>query len=187
MQLVKPGDKKILTVEDVLKDFFEDLVNIEKILKGSYSNPDALSENLEGIANADRDNILSTYFPFIRQAVSEKIIGNFNNTRITEKVVHDWFQNNLNRVVGENYKIVKHKNDKKNIPDFWVSTPTDLKIIPVEIKLHSFDSKGLEQLKRYMNFYESDRGIAVGKNLSCELPENISFINYIEAWKPIAA
>lgn len=187
MKLVKPGDKKILTIEDVLKDFMEDLTRIEKVLKGSYSNPNDLSENLDGIENADRDNILSSYFPFIRHAISERVIGNFIDTQPSERDIHDWFRDNFKRILGEEYRIVDHKNNKNHIPDFWVTTPQDFKIVPVEIKLHSFDHKSLEQLKRYMNFYESDRGIAVGKKLKCELPENITFINYIEAWRPIAA
>lgn len=71
---------------------------------------------------------------------------------------------------------MRGKNDPKHIPDFWLKRKD--KHIPVEIKLHEFRGAHLKQLQRYMDFYNCDNGIAVGKELRCSLPDNVKFINY---------
>lgn len=73
------------------------------------------------------------------------------------------------------YKIVSHKNNKKDIPDAWVEK--DGEIIPVEVKLNSFDNHSLKQLNRYIKVYNCNKGIAIGRNLSVTLPDNIEFIS----------
>lgn len=54
----------------------------------------------------------------------------------------------------------------------------DSELVPVEIKLNAFTGKSLTQLKRYMDFYNTKSGIAVADGLKCELPKNITFIDY---------
>lgn len=76
----------------------------------------------------------------------------------------------------EGIEVVKRKNDPHHIPDAWIKC--DQFLIPVEVKLGKFNKKALEQLQRYMNFYKSKFGIAVGKTLTVELPDNIFYISH---------
>lgn len=73
-------------------------------------------------------------------------------------------------------KIVSHKDNPKHKPDAWISRNDEL--IPVECKLHNFDAKALKQLTRYMTFYHAGHGIAVARELTVSLPENIEFVPF---------
>lgn len=75
-----------------------------------------------------------------------------------------------------NGKIIKRNNDGKNIPDVWVKE--NGKEIPVEVKLCKFDKKALMQLQRYMEAYKCDKGYAVARELSVDLPSNIRFLPF---------
>lgn len=85
------------------------------------------------------------------------------------------FERNVNKVLGTNAKIIEKRNHPKHVPDFWVEISGE--ISPVEIKLNAFDARALRQLKRYMHFYNTSRGIAVGANLTTDLPSDIVFIS----------
>lgn len=90
-----------------------------------------------------------------------------------EYSVHTLFKENYSKIYeGE---VIYHKNDPRHIPDAWVEK--DGERIPVEMKRHCFDKKALEQLTRYINFYNCRHGIAVGEELTVELPDNISFVS----------
>lgn len=73
-------------------------------------------------------------------------------------------------------KIVDHRDNPKHKPDAWIDRNGEL--IPVECKLHDFDTKALKQLARYMTFYHTEHGIAVARSLTIELPDNIEFIPF---------
>lgn len=104
------------------------------------------------------------------------IIQNMATQGWREKNVYDLFKRNYKNVLGCNCEIVKKKNNPKNIPDFWIMQ--DAEYIPVECKVDDFTVAGLKQLQRYMDFYECGKGIAVARDLKCELPANIKFIKY---------
>ena len=72
--------------------------------------------------------------------------------------------------------IVTHKDNPKHKPDAWIDRNGEL--IPVECKLHDFDTKALKQLTRYMTFYHTEHGIAVARNLTVKLPNNIEFVPF---------
>lgn len=72
-------------------------------------------------------------------------------------------------------KIITVDNDGENIPDCWVEK--DGKQIPVEVKKDKFGGKALKQLQRYMKAYKCNYGIAVGKRLNVNLPNNIEFVS----------
>ena len=57
--------------------------------------------------------------------------------------------------------------------------------VPVEIKLHDFDLKALNQLSRYMNVYNCAYGIASAERLAVELPSNITFVSFKDLEKGI--
>lgn len=113
---------------------------------------------------------------FIHQVALESITHNLIACWHTEKDVYEWFRDNYKTILGDAFTIVRKKNDPKHIPDFWVQNNTEE--IPVECKLYEFTSQGLRQLQRYMNYYNAEHGIAVGSECRCELPSNITFIQY---------
>lgn len=114
---------------------------------------------------------------FLYQLSLEMITHNLiESQRIMELDVYKWFDNHYKDVLGDEYSLITVKNDPKNIPDRWLSYKGEH--IPVECKRGSFDSKALAQLERYMDFYMSRQGVAVGKDCTCDLPKNITFIRH---------
>ncbi|NMB41003.1 MAG: hypothetical protein GX996_03610 [Firmicutes bacterium] len=92
-----------------------------------------------------------------------------------ESDLYPVFNRNANKVLGVNAKVIKRRNNPKHQPDSWIRINGE--DIPVEIKLNKFDNRALSQLKRYMNFYECSKGIAVANELTVKLPQNIQFIS----------
>lgn len=78
---------------------------------------------------------------------------------------------------------IKVAMDQGHRPDSWVRMHGEN--IPVEIKLGSFDHKACRQLRRYMAFYGSSKGIAVGAQLTTCLPDSITFISIDEMEKAL--
>lgn len=97
-----------------------------------------------------------------------------NNQR-NEYGLYPLFEKNIKEILGNKAKIVKRKNHPDHMPDFWVQI--DKETMPVEIKIKNFDKKALRQLKRYMEFYKTNRGVAVGERLATTLPNNIIFVS----------
>lgn len=73
-------------------------------------------------------------------------------------------------------KVVTVKVDGKNIPDAWLQDEYG-NVIPVEVKLHDFNSAAKKQLERYIQIYHTNYGIAVGEKLTTSLPDNMFFIS----------
>ena len=105
-------------------------------------------------------------------AVAEKIARNFDFKN--EFYYQDLFKEKAEQL-GYG-KIVSHKDNPKHKPDAWINRNDEL--IPVECKLHDFDAKALKQLTRYMTFYHAEHGIAVARELTVLLPENIEFVPF---------
>lgn len=95
-----------------------------------------------------------------------------------EKDIYTIFSKYIER--SHDMRIVHIKCKKTDIPDFFVYKEGIDNPIPVEIKLNEFNNKAFDQLKRYMNCYQSEFGIAVGSKCTVELPENIKFISIDE-------
>ena len=91
----------------------------------------------------------------------------------TEAARESYFKNNVAVIVGEGAKIAPAVASQKHRPDGWVVLNGNL--MPVEIKKGNFDAKALRQLTRYMDYYKTSNGIAIGRNLTVELPDNIQF------------
>lgn len=146
---------------------------LEDFIKKSFEHPRELQVSLNRLEDF-REILID--FPFLENSFRTQLLRNFLDARDTEFDKHKWFKENHKSLLGPKYEITKRPNDPKHIPDFWLLK--EQKHIPVEIKLQNFDCKSLEQLQRYMDFYESHEGVAVAKNLTCELPGNIVFIPF---------
>lgn len=99
-----------------------------------------------------------------------------DSKKVREMDVHEWFKKNCENILGDLYRPVAKKNCAKYQPDVWVMKKE--KLIPVECKLTDFNHIALTQLLKYMEHYGADEGIAVAKNLCCELPPNITFVKH---------
>lgn len=105
-------------------------------------------------------------------SVSIEIANDFKNDEFS---IHHRFNSRVKDLIGEQAKIVKRVNDIHHQPDSWVLHNGNY--IPVEMKKEKFNQKALDQLQRYMDFYDSYFGIAVGSELTVGLPYNIKFIS----------
>jgi len=148
---------------------------IEMATKLSFTEPEKLERNLKllDVAEIMMGDVENT---FMFTSLNMMVIKNFSDSRLTEFDIHKLFKSKYKKVLGEDYKIIKRKNNPKHIPDFWLMSNKEY--IPVEIKLHEFNANHLKQLQRYINFYECSKGLAVAKELKCPLPSNIKFVNY---------
>ena len=148
---------------------------IEMATKLSFTEPEKLERNLKllDVAEIMMGDVENT---FMFTSLNMMAIKNFSDSRLTEFDIHKLFKSKYKKVLGEDYKIIKRKNNPKHIPDFWLMSNKEY--IPVEIKLHEFNANHLKQLQRYINFYECSKGLAVAKELKCPLPSNIKFVNY---------
>jgi len=111
-------------------------------------------------------------FNELYEATIEKIARNFD-------FKNEFYYQDLFKEKAEELgygKIASHKDNPKHKPDAWIDRNGEL--IPVECKLSDFDTKALKQLARYMTFYHAEHGIAVARNLTIELPDNIEFIPF---------
>lgn len=131
---------------------------------------DSIYEARKHLQEIEKEGLDDKIFLTIYEAVFLYVVDG-NRTR--EVDLYTLFQYNYKKLLGENAEIIKFKNDPSHIPDFWVKL--DEELIPVEIKLGAFNSTALKQLQRYMNFYKSPKGIAIGESLKTKLPENIMF------------
>lgn len=148
---------------------------MELVSRASYIEVDSLERNLS-IADFIEIMLGNKEKHFFSSNLKMMIMKNYMDNRPTEFDIHERFAKEYKKVLGEDFEIAIVKNDSKNIPDFWLKHKDVL--IPVEIKLNDFNKSGLKQLKRYMDFYGCDKGIAVARNLTCPLPGNIKFINH---------
>lgn len=105
--------------------------------------------------------------------VAMEVTRRFNENEFT---IQHLFKENVEKILGENCHLILHKkNNPKHIPDAWISDNGQEK--PVEAKLGTFDAKALKQLQRYMRVYGCICGIAIGRTLGVEIPNNINFIS----------
>lgn len=101
-----------------------------------------------------------------------------------EFTIQNMFKENVEKILGSKYHLLKEKNNNpKHIPDAWVIYEDQE--IPVEVKYNKFDKKALKQLQRYMKVYKSKTGIAIGRTLETNLPDNICFVSISEMEKKI--
>lgn len=150
---------------------------LEEITKGTFEDPKKLDYHLGIYDLAEAElKMNGIEAPFVFTVLRQNALSNYMEfSKITEFDVHNWFKNNYQKILN-GYFLVEKKSESKHIPDFWLMNNNEL--IPVEIKLEKFDSKALKQLRRYMNHYGCKTGIAVGRELTCELPSYIKFLPY---------
>src|SRR5699024_9692813 len=148
---------------------------LEVASRMSYLEPENICRNISIVDMAEAVS-RNKEIRFLIWSVRLSVAKNFDDNLPNEFSIHRLFESNYKRIFGEKVNIVRRKNDSKNIPDFWLN---DGRVdIPVEIKLGSFNENHLKQLRRYMNFYKCEKGVAVAKGLNCAIPDDVVFINY---------
>lgn len=123
--------------------------------------------------NADR--IFVSLCKFYKTTQVNLLTLLMDNRNQYEKELYKIFDAKVKDILGNCAEIIKVKNNKENIPDRWVKYKNYL--IPVEFKRYEFTEKHKEQLERYMKFYNSSFGIAIGKELATSLNDNMLFIS----------
>lgn len=139
--------KNILEIKDLIKDF------------NDFKN--------------NKQNIKIWDYPHLLDSVFTELLSVKHSFIANEFHLHKKFKENY-KLFFPKAEILKVKNSPENIPDFWLKENNV--IFPVEIKLKKFDKTALSQLLKYMDFYKSEKGVAVAPILKTKLPENITFI-----------
>ena len=150
-----------------------DLLELDKVIEDKYKM------SCEGKWDClDICEILSDLGAhWISQAIRETFLINcVNYGKVNEKDVYKWFKQNYKNELGEKTQIIQNKNNPHHQPDLWVLY--NGKKTPVECKLRDFNENALQQLQRYMKFYGSAYGVAVGERLVCDIPQNIVFVKH---------
>lgn len=100
---------------------------------------------------------------------------NLADTFPKERDYYKIFDDKIKELQDDKISVIGKKNNPKHIPDRWMNICSN--VIPVEFKLREFNTSALTQLNRYINFYNCEYGIAIGSELTIELPNNIWFIS----------
>lgn len=100
-------------------------------------------------------------------------------TYILRETTHDefYYQELFKRYAADvldGAKVIEVKENPSHKPDAWVDFEGGA--TPVEVKLDEFNESALCQLQRYMNVYDSQRGVAVARSCAAELPANIVWV-----------
>lgn len=151
---------------DEIRDCLETVSLYEELAGMALSDPATAMDRISKLPVAR--------FPHLRDALLT-YCGSQYTTRNAyfEKDMREEFFSNLHDFLpgAEKANVEILQPDQ---PDGFVIL--DGETLPVEFKLHSFDSKAKSQLLRYLKAYNTTRGIAVAQNLHCELPANILFV-----------
>ena len=115
----------------------------------------------------------SDLFLSLFDAVRHYIYG-YCFDRDNEYTYHHLFNKYAPKII-HNCRVIERKGDYHNQPDSWIELNGEE--VPVEIKLGNFDKKALKQLQRYINAFNAKNGVAVGRTLTVELPDNIIFVS----------
>lgn len=177
IKVIRHKDHTLKTIERCgRKEYMLDGTLIDRFALLAIASDCESKEKAQEIANVARLLFLGSgdwVFDELYIAVREHNCSRFHRDEF-------YYQRLFERVYAKirRGKVVKNKTDGRNIPDAWVER--DGYIIPVEVKLRDFNDKALAQLKRYMERYGSESGIAVAKKLTTDLPPNIEFISFEE-------
>ena len=80
------------------------------------------------------------------------------------------------KLIHPEYVLTTRKSINSKFPDAWLKDQNN-EFIPMEMKKDKFNSKALKQLLGYMKTYNCEKGIAIGRTLEVDLPDNIEFVS----------
>lgn len=173
MSDVKPETDLLVVVERV--DVLENLEELSKRALHCIKPSECLKLLREIDENKKLPYSMFDKYPYIYDILSYFVLSRFRDVMLKESNIYGHFKENLSKYI-KNSTIVKVKADPKHKPDFFVSVNGN--VSPVEIKLNRFDENAKKQLQRYMNFYKSEYGFAMARELTTILPDNITFIQF---------
>ena len=129
--------------------------------------------DLDLARNAMREIQAPPGLEYLKDAVLTHLFWAVHCKRTRETHIQAWFFENIDTLVPGS-KRAKVAIDPNHIPDGFLEINGET--VPVEVKLEAFTSSSLSQLKRYMKVYRARHGIAVAKELRCDLPSSVTFI-----------
>ena len=172
LKVTKTPGGLMVDSRDVAVMVEKNLTLLNDVCVRSLTEPNklALLDELDLVTDALRHS-----YPFLMHAVRNLVVDSFFKVLPNEMDMHASFISRINEFLPT-AEIIGRKDSIRHIPDLWVAIDGDE--IPVEMKLNGFGPKALRQLQRYMFFYKSKQGIAVARSLNCEIPDNITFIEF---------
>jgi len=163
------------------------LITVNKSTLGEDSVPTVNAREMKNIAILDEiaklaysDHKLAllllkkvdTDFVYLKDSVLWLIQTLKQNDIPNEFHLHKKFFDNLNQLIP-NAKVVKEDVIREHKPDGFIEINNEL--YGGEMKLKKFDCSALKQICRYMRHYTA-KGIAVSKELTCVLPDDVIFV-----------
>lgn len=147
-----------------LGGFVERIIALEDAAKLVFSNP---------IEAMKRSGEIRIDLPHLKNAVMMAAAQNIWASMPREKDLVQRFFDRLDRYLPGAEKIpIEVQSEHK--PDGFVRYQGIE--MPVEVKPKKFGPKALTQLQRYLKEYGMSHGIAVAPELSCALPDNVTFV-----------
>jgi len=95
---------------------------------------------------------------------------------VDEYAVHDHIERNLQKYVPG--AALSKAKGPKGLCDFLLIVNGEP--VPVEVKRSNFTKKSVAQLRRYMDYYNANKGIAMARRLTAELEDGMTFIQIPE-------
>lgn len=171
---IENKDGQLLTKVKIGGHLLDYIDLYEMVCEMSYKVHEHGLDNLLGLLHLAKSiTPKEKNIPFLENSARETIFRNYQSSLPTEFDIHKLVQKNISKVI-DNCAVFERINDAKHQPDVWIRA--NGYEIPVEVKLKNFDYKALKQLKRYMDFYNCKKGIAVASELTTILPKSIKFI-----------
>lgn len=131
-------------------------------------------------------NLLVKILNDYKSDLLDRLVDSFHKTEICKIAMHrgddeytiQYMFDDYANLVIPGAKVIQKKHDGKNIPDAWIKLNGEE--IPVEVKFQYFNEKAMNQLNRYVKAYKCNRGVAVGRELTADLPEGYIFVSIDE-------
>ena len=145
----------------------------KEVDESNYKKARNMIREISILVHQHKDENIRSYFEVVHfYYFNEKI-----NDKKDEFYYHKLFKNNCEKLFPD-LTLIKKESISRHYPDAWVES--DNEEVPVEIKLKNFDARALKQFNRYIDVYGKNKGIAIGKVLTVDLPPNIRFISLDE-------
>jgi len=146
-------------------------LEINKIVRCAYESKD-VSRAMDLLEKVKKD-LPCIELSYLCDAVLTHLFWQKQCYLVNEKDVENYFYKNIDSLLP-NSKKVSHSTITGHYPDGFVSI--NGQVAPVEIKRDVFTYSSLAQLRRYMNVYGANSGIAVAPKIKCAIPKGVKGI-----------
>lgn len=162
------GKVKYLILDGFKFNRYELLAFAERVSEESIREARSVLRVASTLFHPEDDWAFNELYHSVSSSVAEKSFF-----RSSEFWLHHYFKENIKTIMGNDYETTEMKQSNKHRPDAWVRLGEQ--VLPVEIKKGKFGKRAMDQLVRYMTYYKTVGGVAVGTELTTKLPTGVVF------------